>query len=266
MVYSIKVLEQFSITITILVLDPRSNSMRKTVLAVAVFAVSFMLVLAVSVRADDQSDPRAIIDRAIQAAGGEAALTKNKAHTWNETGTFYGFGDGVPFKGAYAAQFPEKFKMAIENFITVIVVGDKGWNNGAEMDAQQLAEWKEFSYAGGVSSLLPLKDKGFTLTVVGESKVGDQAAVGVKVAHEGHRDITLYFDRKTGLLAKAATRVKQEDGKEVAQETEQRDYKDMNGIKVPTKIVVQRDGKRFIEAEVADWKGTDKLDNSIFKP
>src|SRR5205823_4959970 len=151
----------------------------------------------------DQPEARAIIDRAIQATGGEAALTKNAAATWNETGTFYGMGDGLPYKGAYASQPPAKFKMAIENVFTMIVNGDKGWVNGMDMTAEQLSEMKENNYAGWVATLVPLKDKAFKLTAIGESKVGDQPAVGVKVTHDGHRDVKLYFNKDGGLLVRS---------------------------------------------------------------
>jgi hypothetical protein len=225
-----------------------------------------MLAWAMPVQADDQADPRAIIDRAIKASGGEEMLAKNKAQTWNETGTFYGMGDGLPFKGAYASQPPSQFKMAIENVFTIVVNGDKGWMNDTEMNAEQLAEFKENNYAGWVSSLLPLKDKEFTLTAIEETKVGNEPAVGVKVSHAGHRDVKLYFDKKTGLLVKVVMRAKAEDlgGKEVDQESELREYKDMNGIKVPMKVVILRDGKRYVEAEVTDWKGSEKLPDSTF--
>jgi hypothetical protein len=158
--------------------------------------------------------------------------------------------------------------MAIKNVFTIVLDGDKGWVNGAEMNAEQLKEMRESNYAGWVSTLLPLKDKAFTLSSLAETTVGGKPAVGVKVSHQGHRDVKLYFDKESGLLAKVISRVKAEemDGKEVDQETEQQQYKDFGGIKVPKRIVIRRDGKRFVEANIRDWKGAEKLDNSVFKP
>jgi hypothetical protein len=219
-----------------------------------------------ALKAQDQSDPRAVIDRAIEAAGGEEILAKNKAHTWNETGTFYGMGDGLPFKAAYASQLPDQFKMAVENVFTVVLDGNKGWVNDNEMSAEQLAELKETNYAGWVSTLLPLKDKAFTLTAIEGIKIGEETAIGIKINRSGHRDVKLYFNKANGLLAKVVARAKPEElgGKEVDQETELRDYKDINGMKVPMKVVIQRDGKRFVEATIQDWKGTEKMDKSVF--
>src|SRR5262249_54866995 len=105
-------------------------------------------------------------------------LAKNKAHTWNETGTFYGMGEGLPFKAAYASQLPDQFKMAVENVFTIVLDGNKGWVNDNGMSAEQIAELKENNYAGWVSTLLPLKDKAFTLTAIEDIKIGDQPRNG----------------------------------------------------------------------------------------
>jgi hypothetical protein len=217
-----------------------------------------------SARAADDTDPRAIIDRAIKATGGEEVLAKIKAETWKEKGTFYGMGDGIPFEGSYSLQFPNQFKMAIENFATFVVNGDKGWMNDAEMNADQIADFKAQCYISWLATLVPLKDPAFTLTALDEIKVADQPAVGVKVTHAGHPDIKLYFDKKTGLLVKDARRAKNEEGKEVDAETILSGHKNMDGVMMATKLLVNRDGKKFVEAEVIDWKISDKLDDKVF--
>ena len=51
-----------------------------------------------------------------------------------------------------------------------------------------------------LSQVLPLTDKTYPLTGAGEAKVNDRPAVGVKVTARGHRDVTLYFDKESGLL------------------------------------------------------------------
>jgi hypothetical protein len=237
----------------------------RRIVAISAFVSVFLFGLAVRA---DQPEPRAIIDRAIQAAGGEEALNKNKAQTWNETGTFYGMGDGIPYKGAYASQPPDKFKMEIQNVFTIVVNGDKASFGGGDASPEQLSELKEDNYVRWISGLLPLKDQAFKLSAIGEAKVGDQPAVGVQVSHQGHRDVKLYFNKDNGLLVKVVARVKAEElgGKEVDQEIQRSNFKEMSGIKVPTKVAIQRDGKKFVEAEISDWKGTEKLDDNIFKP
>src|SRR5262249_50881816 len=144
---------------------------------------------------------------------------------------------------------------------------NKGWvktnENVEEMDKDALAQEKASVYAGWVATLVPLEDKEFQLSLVGEAKVGDRPAVGVKVSHKGQKDINLYFDQEKGILLKMETRVKDMQGQEVTQETLYSDFKDFDGIKHPTKASIKRDGNRFVEIEWTELKRLDKLDDSV---
>jgi hypothetical protein len=220
-------------------------------------------------KADDQGDCQALIAKAVKAAGGEENLAKYKAMTWKEKGTFYGMGAGIPYTGTYAVQWPGQFRMEIEGVFTIVLDGDKGWvkdqGGTKEMTKEQLAEQKESQYAGWVSTLLPLKDKSYQLAPLGESKVADRAAVGVKVSSKGHRDVNLYFDKESGILVKSDRRAKDEmSGQEVNQEAYYADYKEVAGLKLPMKITIKRDSKQFVEAENLDLKPVEKLDASVF--
>jgi hypothetical protein len=219
---------------------------------------------------EDKGEARALVAKAIKAAGGEEKLAKNKAFKFKETGTYYGMGEGLPYNGVYAEQLPDKFRMEIVGVFTMVLDGDKGWTNMGgntqEMTKEQMAEHKEGRYFRVVTTLLPLKEKSYTLTLLPEAKVGDKPAAGVKVAHKDHRDVSLYFDRESGLLIKAQTQVKFEEqgGKDADQEVLYSDYKEVNGIQVPHKIVVKRDGKNYVEAQVTEFQALPKLDNSVF--
>ncbi len=217
-----------------------------------------------------EPSPKDIVNQAIKATGGADAIAKQKAMTWNESGTYYGQGAGMPYQAKYANQWPGKFRMEIVGVFTIVVDGDKGWVDSmgsvAEMSDEQLTEQKANHYAAWVTTLAPLKDKQFTLSAAGEGKVGDRATVDVKVSSKGHRDITLSFDKETHLLAKFETVVKSEElgGQEVKQVVTMTDYKDLGGTKMATKYVVTRDGEKFVEGEMTDVKVADKLDDATF--
>jgi hypothetical protein len=216
------------------------------------------------------AEPKATIDAAIKAAGGAEKLAKFNTETWKEKGTYYGMGAGQPYTGTYAVVWPDKFRMEIEGAFIIVLNGDKGWmkegDNTSEMTKEQLEEQKENHYAGWVASLLPLKDKAFTLAAADEIKVDNRPAVGVKVSRKDHRDVNLYFDKETGLLVKSATRAKdlEAGGKEFTQEVFLSDYKEIEGAKVPMKVAVKRDGKQFVEAENLEVKPSPKLDDKTF--
>lgn len=232
-------------------------------------ALGLLLVPAVASRADDK-DCRAIVDKAIKAVGGEQQLAKYRAQTWKETGTYYGEGAGQPFVGKYAIQYPDQFRMEIENVFVIVLNGNKGWiamgGNTQEMTKEQLTQQKESIYAGWVAQLLPLTEqKGFQLSSLGESKIGDRAVVGIKVLHKGHNDVQLYFDKGTGLLRGCTYHYKDwMTGKDTEMTLTYDAYKEFSGIKEPTKVELKRDGKQFVEAQLEDVKPVEKLDASVF--
>src|SRR5262245_26761609 len=128
-------------------------------LATCVVAV---LVAADSGRSGDNKDLRAIIDKAIEAHGGEAVLAKFPARTLTGAGKFYGLGDPIDFSLEIASS-DKKFRfgmnMAVMNFdlkIVVIVNGAKGWekvnDDVKEIGADELAEHKEQMHSQAVVS------------------------------------------------------------------------------------------------------------------
>jgi len=117
----------------------------------------------------------------------------------------------------------------------------------------------------GSPTLIPLKDKAVNLSTLGEIKVDDRPALGVRVSSKGHRDINLYFDKETHLLVKSEMRVKVEaTGMEANQETFYGGHKEVGGIKEPMKFVIKRDGKPYLNAEVEEVRRGEKVDDSVF--
>lgn len=220
--------------------------------------------------ADDQADARALVEKAIAAIGGEAKLAKFTAETWKSKGTYYGMGDGVPYTGNYSLHWPGKFRMEIEGVFVIVLNNDKGWVKAGDMvtelNADQFKHQQEEHYGGWVASLLPLKEKEFKLSTTGESKIDNRDCLGVRVSREMHRDVNLYFDKQTGLLAKCEHNVNAPElgDKDVLQEVFYAGYQEADGVKVATKVTLKRDGKLFVEAENSDIKAHGTLDDSVF--
>jgi hypothetical protein len=235
-------------------------------LAVGFLAVQFTTPL----RADDADQARAVVDKAIKAAGGEERLAKFKSQTWANKGNWFGMGDGLPYTANYAVSWPDKYRFEVEGFMTYVLDGDKGWiqmmGETREMTKEELAQAKEDRHADWVATLTPLKDKAYKLSLTGETKVNDKPAVGVKVSHKDHQDVMLYFDKDSSLLVKSESKTKapEEGNKEITQETLYADYKDVEGAKLPMKMTVIRDGKKWVEGENSDIKPVDKHDDKTF--
>jgi len=239
------------------------------------FVLGLLLAAMATVRGDAQADAIGVIDKAIKAVGSEEKIAKYKAFTMKGKGKINLMGNDIEFTFDAAVQLPKQVRQRSEadfngmKFERIqIVNGDKGWvclmGNTEEMSEDQLEAAKDGLYADWVATLLPLKDAAFQLAPLAEIKVGDRPAVGIKVSHKGHKDLSLYFDKDKGLLLKIQRRTKDMTGQEVDQETFFTDYKDDNGVQRAKKQKTKRDGNDFVDIEIAEFKPAEKLDESTF--
>jgi hypothetical protein len=252
--------------------------MRKTWCAVS--ALGLLLGLSGRLWSGDDAAARGIVTRALEAQGGEARLAKFNAATMKGAGKFYGVGDeGIPITGDWAVQGADQMRMRASGkamgqafTVTTVVNGAKGWkklndDKADPMPRDVLAEERERMYCNWVATLTPLRGKGFKLAPLGEAKVDGNAAVGVRVSHEGHRDVSLYFDKTSNLLVKSQMLLKNvEDGsnKEMKGEILYSDYKDFGGARWPTKVTILQDGKRFVELTFSEIRPAEKLAPGVF--
>ncbi|SIO16665.1 hypothetical protein SAMN05444166_2790 [Singulisphaera sp. GP187] len=237
---------------------------------VAVFAVA-----GGSVRADEQ-EAKAIIEKAIKAVGGEEKLGNAEAATWKTRGkmTFNDntndFNSQVTVQGVdhSRSEFEGEFNGNAIKGVTVLA-GDKGWrkfgDNLNELEGNALANQKRTVYLQVIpGNLVLLKAKGFKAESTGEEKVGDKSAAVLKVTAPDGKDFKLFFDKESGLPVKLVATVAGFQGGEFTQETTFDAYKDFGGLKKATKIESKRDGQRFLEQEVTDYKVLDKVDPATF--
>jgi outer membrane lipoprotein-sorting protein len=228
-----------------------------------------------SARADEPQD---IIAKAIKAHGGEELLAKHKAAQSKTKGkiTLPGVGE-TDFSQELSYMLPDKFKDQMELKVggqaigvLTIVNGDKVTLevNGTAVDQAEKVRTaiKEAAHMIEVARLITLKDKAYELSLIGDDKVDGRKVVGVRVSKKGAKDVSLYFDKETGLIAKIEFRATDDTGNEVAEERFPSGYeKNKEGVPVPKKVVVKRDGKVFLEAEVLETRSYEKLDDSEFK-
>jgi len=242
----------------------------------AVLVASLMCGSVTSIRADDK-DTNAILDKAIKALGGEEKLGKSTTHSTKSKGTFSFNGTDNEFTSQATLQgldhhrFDLQGKFGENDFKLVMVLnGDKGWRkmgdeDVTEMDADALANEKRGIYVGAIPvTLVQLKEKGFKVESAGEEKIGDKPAVGIKVAGPDGKDFKLFFDKESGLPVKLVAKMIGFDGQEFNQETTYSEYKDFDGIKKATKVSSKRDGEKFLDIEITEFKVLDKVAAGTF--
>jgi hypothetical protein len=219
---------------------------------------------------DSDPDAQAVIKRGIQAAGGEANLMKQKTSTWKETGTYYGMGAGLPYTADYAMQYPDKFYMNVKGAFQMGLDGAKGWTKTdqgvKDMSKEELAAQQRTQQAGWIAALWMLKDKAYDLKSLPDAKVGDAAAHVIQVTRKDYPSVKLYFAKSSGLLIKSEYRTQSPElgNKEVNMEVAYEKHQDLDGAKVPQRVVIHRDGKVFVEAEMSDMQAGIKLDPKTF--
>jgi hypothetical protein len=224
-----------------------------------------------------QDEARAVIARAVQAYGGEAKLARLRCLRTTTRGTLQLPGGEAGFAAETSAQLPGRIKNVLHcdlqgrtHTLTQVIDGEQVAvvvdGQAQPVKQQTEAELRELLYAQQVQTLTPLlRDAAYQLTLAGEERVNGRPAVAVQVAARGHRDVVLSFDQATGLLVKARRRtVDQATAREVLQEEEYGDYRDRDGLLRPVKVVVFKDGRKFMEAEVVTIKYLEKLDDSVF--
>ncbi len=240
-------------------------------------AVAAALACGVVRLAAAQEDPRAVVARAVQVLGGEEKLARLKAVRIKTSGTVEINGAAAPFTGETTAELPGHIK----NILTCDVKGQKHTLaqlitpervvvrvDDKDQEIKDLAalEMRELLYAEQVNTLVPLlRDPRFELKLVGQGKIKDRTATAVRVTAEGHKPIVLYFDQATGLLAKALRpTVEPVTGREVVQEEFYGDYRTVEGLQRPMKVVVLKDGKPFLDGTVTEVKYPGKFDDGTF--
>jgi outer membrane lipoprotein-sorting protein len=247
---------------------------RLRVLALAGAALACTVLFA---QAQEEAELKGILREAIKAHGGEKNLNKYGAATSKFKGTIEIMGQSRDMTGESTLQKPDKIKTSVTvdingTSIPVVVVydGKTMWRSvmgkTVEIDDEKvLKEMREGLQAEGAGSLTDFLKSPYELSAIGEVKVKDKAAIGVRVSKKGQRDISFYFDKKTHLVVKTEMRVYDtEAGQEVTQEKYIVGYKDTNGIKSAARIVIEKDSKAFMDIEITETQTFEKLDDATF--
>ncbi len=242
----------------------------------AVLAGLFVAALGATAGAADDKDAQVILDKAIKALGGEEKLSKVKAATWKAKGKITFDGNDNEFTSTTTVQGLDHFRSTFEGEFggnkvkgVTVVAKDKGWRqfgeNKMELDEQALANQKRAVYLQVIPmTLLPLKDKAFKIAAVGGKQVGGKPADGLKVTAADGKDFTLFFDKDSGLPVLLIAKVVGFGGDEFTQETTFSDYKEFAGIKKAVKAVSTRDGQKFLETQLTEFKVLEKVDAKTF--
>ena len=205
---------------------------------------------------------RVLIDKLLAAHGGEDKLNKLQftmtvKHSNGETQHYF-------------VQPPKNFRWETthrdgtsKRIVILFPEGRRWWRKEPNENAKEFIPtgleplsvegWFDYVKFFGPRQVLRLKDPDHKMALLDEeTKIGDRAAVGVKVTGP-HYNQTMYFDKETHLLLKGTA-------SDILREVAFSDYKKFDGIPIAQK---EHDG--HFEPEVIDFRAVDKFDAKLFE-
>jgi hypothetical protein len=237
----------------------------------------------------DGPEARAVIEKAIQAIGGEKRLSalEGKVVQTTQKGKLYHLSRGEDFTEKSIVQGLNHFQRQIEGRVGGIpskieggLAGNKAWRKFAIWTGSNwqqlkepatrpehdiLAEHRQIAYLHWVPAvILPLKGKSFRVESTREERVGGKSAVALTVMAPDQKKFELFFDEKSGLPVKTVARVVGAYGDEYTLETTILEYKSLDGIKWATRGETRRDGQKVTESEITEFKILDRVDPKTF--
>jgi outer membrane lipoprotein-sorting protein len=237
----------------------------------SIVALAILVIVAIPfANADDEPTPHQLIDRALKAGGGIEKIRQFKAVAFKAN---LSFGNKTKAKMTGTVAHATLFHVAIESDgigdIVLVGGGDTLWTKLPNEAAKKFsATDKEIATELGVfyacclpDLLTSLKGKGYKLTIVGDQAVNGVKAVAMRVQHELHPEITIWFDKENGLPVK--TRLKlQEDSNLI--EVHFDDYKEFDGVKHFTKFKLHSNGESCV-GELREIRLLKSVDSKLFK-
>jgi hypothetical protein len=240
-----------------------------------VLIVAALALVPMAARADDEAEK--VIKKAVEAHGGEKALTKMTAGEMTIKSSMNVMGVEVEFAGEILYALPDKFKTSLEGDVmgqkialSQVVNGDKVkmtvMGMAVPVEDKQKDEMKQGVAMYQMSSLVPLLDKTrFTLKAGKDATVGEEEAAVVTVTAKGIKDTKMFFSKKTGLLVRTQRQGLDPTGaNEVDEVSDLSDYKKVDGIQTPMTLKTTHDGKPFMTMKVTEVKYHEKLEAKKF--
>jgi hypothetical protein len=230
--------------------------------------------------ADDSKEAKTTLDSAIVALGGEKVLKAEGSLSGKSKGHVVLNNVKSSVSNEWIVQGTDRVKWTTEVTlndnplsVTLGMAGGNLWIRAGNGKANDLSKEYQAPYKQTFAGLrlvenpLLLLDKGVKLAHLGEIKVDDKPAVGIKVTRKGQPEMDLYFDKKTHLPVKAIMRIKDagsgsEDVEYVGYFSE---YKKFGDRLCFTKLKVERDGKVVIDMERSEIKVGEKKDDATFE-
>lgn len=226
------------------------------------------------------ADARAIVDRAIEAAGGRDAIAKYHQPFYCEReGRYFGTNGDGEIKQRITKWLPNRIRAEYDSATldgkTTSQVrvfdgkagrdkrpnGNSGQLETVALPADLTDQWRDRLHADWLATLLPLVDRDVDVTLADETVVEGRPSVSLRCITKDRAEVRLYFDKETFRLTKLAYQ-RRSDGKLFEDHFE--DYAELDGIFYPRKCIVYFDGAKKMELRTTTFKFVDTPPDGTF--
>ncbi|MFQ3592909.1 MAG: hypothetical protein SNJ82_06925 [Gemmataceae bacterium] len=237
-------------------------------------ALLLLLILVADPKTDESQTARAVVEKAIAALGGAEAVRASHRMTGTGSGTLHVNAASQKIRNRFSAQGLDRLRWEVEINGSTILIGlhAKGvWLSGNGIDAKPLKDDQATAFRRGVAALRVVEcptlllEKGWTLAPLGELKIDDTPAIGIKASRKGEPDLDLWFDAKTHLPLRVEYRfTKPGETAETSLRGTFSEYRKMAGRKHFTKMSVYQDGNLALEMERSEIENAESFAEETF--
>lgn len=211
-----------------------------------------------------------VMAQAAAAMGGAKALAAIKDLTVRGTVTLTGPSGDLQGESVGEILFPDAMRSTVTLPMGAMVQGfdgRAGWSSmgGQTADMPETLEVelrRGIATAAGIGVVRDAIDGRASLELQGRSPVSRRPCDVVRWSRDGV-EVTLFYDVETHLLAKVAYRAITPQG-ETDLEVQLSDYRAVDGVKVPYRVVGLQGGQRYLQMTVNEVRFNTGLEPSLF--
>ncbi len=214
-------------------------------------------------KVDASITPESVIEKYIEATGGREKLESIK----DKTMILKGAAQGMNMTLTISQKAPNKLYQSLDFSVgkqVTVFDGEKGKIEA--MGQVQMLEGdklEELKYQAQIAPYLNYAEQGITLQLKGMEKIDEEEAYQIILTDKNGKKYTQYYSVETGYKLRETSQLDTPQGS-FTQTMDMRDYKDVDGIKYPFKLV-QQVGPQTIELDVESIKVNSGLADSLFE-
>ena len=211
-----------------------------------------------------------ILMKAVEAAGGLESIKKIENFSIKTRNFITQTQTKTELIVTEIAQLPDKTKQIMKlpkGERIQVLDGNAGWKqigpNVSDLSPAEIREMKKGLFRDTINIFKKSDSGKLELQYLSEETIAGKTNHVLQIKDHTGEFFNLYIDAKTFLISKKAYHGTSTVGLATLEEIYS-DYQEADGIKLPFKIVVRANGRRFIESEVIEVKFNLELDEYFF--